>query len=453
MDGPLPISLASAGCNSLFAGLFAAPSFLLGFALSAAQKSTPSSEHIARLVQSIQVMPWLIHAGIAAAFVIGLVLWLRGKPLLKPTIVLLAAVVGGLLGFILLPVLAPSATVPPWLGMLTGALAGSLLMLAMHRVLAAAVFGAVLAVAMATVTAGTLTILNRNQPAPGIASRTLAATATDSGPERPASEPSNPDPLLPLAATNPAIFAPNSPSRTATGGEEQPIRSSSPEVPQPTQPQIKQPARKVLTPATTPSRQSNANPSRLGGEEPSPLDQPDAPKRNPATNAPARPTLPPPDRQVNSDSKSARSGGTFDPQALQDSAAVASSARNLWSASQDRWQDRWADVPAAHRIYIIAAAVIGAVGGTLAGIIQPAWAAAVLSAIAGSGIAMFTGIWLAHATGVPGHNRINLSAVDFSVVWLTLALIGIAAQWRFISSGTPAKGGKKKPRKPAAEED
>ncbi len=452
MDGPLPISLASAGCSSLFAGGLAALSFPHGFTPGLAQSGTPNSEHVARLVESIQVMPWLVHAGIAAAFVIGLVLWLRGKPLLKPTIVLLAAVVGGLFGFIFLPVLAPSATVPPWLGMLAGALAGSLIMLAMHRVLAAAVFGAVLAVAMATVTAGTLTILSRNQPLSGGASQSLAATVTDASSNQTASEPSTTDPLPPLAATDPSTLAPGSPSSTPTGGEEQPIRSSSPEVPQPTQPQIKQPVRKPQVPAAPPSRQNTANPSRLGGEEPSPLDQPDLPKPKAAKKPPTKPTPSQPEK-VDSDGSPPRSGGTFDPQALQDSAAVASSARNLWSASQDRWQDRWTDVPTSHRIYIIAAAVIGAVGGTLAGIIQPAWAAAVLSAIAGSGIAMFTGIWLAHATGVPGHNKINLSAVDFSVVWLTLALIGIAAQWNFISSGAAAKGGKKKPKRPAAEEE
>ena len=448
MDGPLPILLASADCASPTACLFAA----LATTLAVASPNSSSAEHITRLIQSIQVMPWLIHAGIAAAFVIGLVLWLRGKPLLKPTIVLLAAVVGGLLGYILLPVLAPSATVPPWLGMLAGGLAGSLLMLAMHRLLAAAVFGAVLAVAMATLTAGTLTILNRNQPSAGVASRTLAATVAPAEPDQSISEQPGAEVFPPLAATD--TFTPRltSPSSTSIGGEEQPIRSSSPEVPQPTQPRINPTTRKSAASPATPPRQTTANPSRLGGEEPSPLDQPDVPTLKLVTKAPAKPVRLQP-FEADSSEKPLRSGGLFDPQALQDSAAVASSAQNLWSASQDRWQDRWAEVPTSHRLYIIVAAVVGAVGGTLAGIIQPAWAAAVLSAIAGSGIAMFTGIWLAHATGVPGHHKINLSAIDFSVIWLTLTLIGIAAQWSFITGKNPSKGGQKKSKKPAPEQD
>ncbi len=443
MDGPTSILIAArAGWSASLAETLPP--------LAATAKPAPAlgaaAPHVDRLVSSIQAMPWLMHVGIALAFGAGLVLWLRGKPLFKPATAVLAAALGGVLGFALLPVLAPTATVPPWLGMLAGALAGGMLLLAMHRLLAATVFGGVLALAFATIATGTLTILDRSAPVGATAVAAAVEPATENAPA--------------LAALAQAPVG--SPTRTGTGGEEQPIRSSSPEVAPPTAPGAK--------PAPRPATRTDPLPpkrgiGRLGGEDPSPHDPPAGTDQR-ATPAATKPAAPAKPAAKNSGTQADRTAGkptgapsgtaapsrdSFDPESIRDSAAVASSARNLWSAGQERWHDRWEETPTGHRLWIIGAALLGAVGGTMAGILQPAWAAAVLSAIAGSGIAMISGIWLAHATGLPGHQKLTLTAVDFSVVWFTLAMIGIAAQWKFISDPAGSGRGKKGKRKPKPE--
>jgi len=388
-------------------------------------KQAPTSatlEQVDQWVSAVQGMPWLLHVGIAVALLAGIALWLRGKPLLKPATSVLAAAGGGVLGFVLLPVLAPGATVPPWLAMIAGALAGAMVMIALHRLLAALVFGAVLACALATITSGILSVTSYNRPA--IA---LAQTASH-----------------------------NTPSNS--GGDEQPIKSSSPEIAPATAPS--------LSPRKTPPQppQLQINPpkvggGRLGGEDPSPHDQPARPSEpkpirlTPTGHTAAdsdEPTQEPEDFGPQGRTSASR-GAPFDPHIIADSKEVAQSARTLWSASQQSWNARWDGVPGAHKLYILAAAIIGLVGGTFAGLLQPAWAAAVLSAIAGSGIMLASGIWLAHATGIPGHRRIGLAAVDFSVIWVTLALIGVAAQWRYISgsAGKEKGGGRSKRSRPA----
>lgn len=127
---------------------------------------------------SIQNLPWAAHMVIGFALVTGLVLWLAGRSVLKGCFALLGALVGGSLGFLLLPEATPSVGgVPsPYIGLAGGAVAGFVAGVTLFRFAVAISTGAAMSVAAVLIAATALKI----EPAPAAAEQSgLLTTLQD----------------------------------------------------------------------------------------------------------------------------------------------------------------------------------------------------------------------------------------------------------------------------------
>lgn len=84
---------------------------------------------------SVQNLPWVAHAVVGASLVAGLIMWLSGGKLLKPMFCVLGALVGGSIGFLLLPQATGSLlTVPsPYVGLGVGAVIGLIAGISLFR--------------------------------------------------------------------------------------------------------------------------------------------------------------------------------------------------------------------------------------------------------------------------------------------------------------------------------
>lgn len=99
---------------------------------------------------ALQDLPSAAHWLVGGVLLVGLVLWLFGRRLLKPAFALLGLVSGGLLGFLLLPAVAPATIVgvpSPYLGLGLGAVLGLIQGLAFFRFAMAIAAAAMLALA------------------------------------------------------------------------------------------------------------------------------------------------------------------------------------------------------------------------------------------------------------------------------------------------------------------
>jgi len=81
-------------------------------------------------------LPLTAHLPIALALVAGFLLWLVGGRLIKPAFATLGFVVGGMLGFLLLPIVAPQNILElpsPYAGMIFGGLSGLIVAIVVFR--------------------------------------------------------------------------------------------------------------------------------------------------------------------------------------------------------------------------------------------------------------------------------------------------------------------------------
>lgn len=103
--------------------------------------------------------PWAIQGLVALATVCGLILWLSGARLLKPMIIVLGALAGAALGFVVGPAFggesaAPAANTAGAYGLLLGVPAGALVGAVLYRSATAVALGVALAAAAPLCTAG-----------------------------------------------------------------------------------------------------------------------------------------------------------------------------------------------------------------------------------------------------------------------------------------------------------
>lgn len=99
-----------------------------------------------RMIESIQALPWGVHAVMALLAVAGVVLWSAGRSVLKPAVVLTAAAAAALAGFMILPAIAPESGLSPYWGSAGGVVIGLLAGLILFRVAVAMIFGLIAAV-------------------------------------------------------------------------------------------------------------------------------------------------------------------------------------------------------------------------------------------------------------------------------------------------------------------
>lgn len=91
--------------------------------------------------------------------------------------------------------------------------------------------------------------------------------------------------------------------------------------------------------------------------------------------------------------------------------------------------DVWSRTPDRSRIILIAAAGIGALAGILIGQIMPTKAAAVLTAMAGSGMALASGDWLARAFDAPFRSVLDSGPLLWLSLWAVATFVGVVVQF------------------------
>jgi|GEM_PF-1153194 len=135
------------------ASLTLGPSSLAGPSAALGELAT-----IEKLAAALADLPLGVHAVVGGALIAGLVLWSSGRSVLKPVMVFVAAVGGGLAGFLALPNLLPNAGVTPWFGAVGGAVIGLLAGLLLYRLVLMLAFGVSMSVAFGLIAAAGISL-------------------------------------------------------------------------------------------------------------------------------------------------------------------------------------------------------------------------------------------------------------------------------------------------------
>lgn len=104
-------------------------------------------DHMGDVVAQVRSLPWAAHALAAGALAAGIVLWLIGRRVLKPMVVVLCALLGGAIGFVAIPMTVLSGSVSVYVGLVVGLAAGALLGALLYKFSMAIGLGLVLGVA------------------------------------------------------------------------------------------------------------------------------------------------------------------------------------------------------------------------------------------------------------------------------------------------------------------
>ncbi len=110
-------------------------------------------------------IPWMLQIALGFTMIAGIVLWLSGRRVLKPTVGFIAAGTGALVGLLAIPALAPDAGVSPLVGCLGGWVIGLLAGILLYRPCVAMLFGIALGSGLAVAAAGVLTVASTWPPA------------------------------------------------------------------------------------------------------------------------------------------------------------------------------------------------------------------------------------------------------------------------------------------------
>ena len=403
-------------------------------------------EPVGRLMEGIQALPWTMHVVVGAAFIAGIALWLAGRRFIRPATVLVGCAFGAAVGFVMLPVLMPTSGLSPYLGLAVGLVAGLLAGMLLYKVATAMTFGSMLGAGCALLAAAIVTAPFAVPP---------AAAAMDDGPGRLGGE----EGLRPLQPVlDPDDERPGRVNPSPTDLERPVIRPN----PKPNLKPIKGEAPKTAAKADararpTPAREKTATTTKTQKTQRASNEQANRPSARPTdssaeaarTNTPT--TAAAPDRSAPT---------IREPLAdLNDVNPASQRAREFWGAIKSESCEAWGSLPSGGKVWIACAGLVGLAMGTILGLMLPAWSAGATTSLVGSAIWLPCGVWLAHATGVPGHTHLTLSPIGWAMVWVVAALIGMAAQWRgLIDTGEPAGAGKKraggkKGKKPPPDED
>lgn len=102
-----------------------------------------------------------------------------------------------------------------------------------------------------------------------------------------------------------------------------------------------------------------------------------------------------------------------------------------------RGKDYWDRTPPKSRLLLIAAALVAGLAGALVGQIMPTKAAVVLTAMAGSAMALFSGVYLARAFEAPFAAKLDLGPTIWLCIWGGMAFIGVVSQLRRPGAAAP----------------
>lgn len=122
------------------------------------------------------------------------------------------------------------------------------------------------------------------------------------------------------------------------------------------------------------------------------------------------------EKNVPTDAPPATSPGEDAKQALSD----------LW----DQMGSLWSQTPGRSRVILLAAVLVGSLAGLLVGQMMPNRAAAVLTSMGGSAMALFSGTWLARAFDAPFKSILEQGPAVWLGVWAVAVVLGIMVQLR-----------------------
>ncbi len=380
----------------------------------------------ALLPDALENLPWLVQVPVGLALVAGLALWLAGRRLIRPVTIMVGLGVGGLLGFLVLPVLIPTLNISPYLGLLGGAACGLTVALLLYQVATAITFGSAIGAGC------------------GVAAAAILGTAL----------------TLPASAQFDAAGLstqqPDTPGQI--GGGEQPVYVPPPA---PWNPRVEP----LPEPYRGPEGADVENPGVIRGKPVvlKPRVVQPAPEKKPAVAR--RPAVPAGDQRAKGGNSSTTGAVVERVEGAVGGGAVERVGR-FWQAARSTWGEWWDAVPAKNRPWIIGATGVGIFAGTVLGLMLPAWSAGAVTALAGAAIWLPAALWLGMAWSVPGFGNKTptglslqgLSAGGWIAVWLVIAVIGVACQWYGLmpgktKGGATGKGKKKRKRKSDDDED
>jgi hypothetical protein len=99
---------------------------------------------MSRALEGLSALPWGVHLLVALFMAVGLVLWLAGERFIKPVVILAAALIGGLVGALIIPSTGWGASFSIWHAIGIGLISGTVVGLLLFRSAMAVGFGVVL---------------------------------------------------------------------------------------------------------------------------------------------------------------------------------------------------------------------------------------------------------------------------------------------------------------------
>jgi hypothetical protein len=280
-------------------------------------------------------IPWMLQVTLGLTVLAGIVLWVSGRRVLKPTVGFIAAGAGALLGLLAVPALAPDAGVSPLVGCLGGWVIGLLSGILLYRPCVALLFGVALGAGTAVAAAGVLTLV-ANWPPPSFE----------------------------------GLFTSGSGRQSQVAGV-------------------------------------------VGGRGSTEFRLTDSP--TPAVSVQAI---------VGPLAEGARD--------------MAAAARDLGECLEHEARLGWDQSSTRDRIIMCSAGGVGLLVGAWLGLSLPAWAASGVTALVGAAIWLPGAVWLAHATNLPGRDALSLPPTGWTIVWVVVSILGMAAQWAGLLGGKPA---------------
>jgi hypothetical protein len=283
-----------------------------------------------------------------------LILWLIGRRVLKPMVVVLFLLLGGAVGFVALPMTGLAGSVSVYVGLIVGAAVGALLGVLLYKFSMAVGLGLVLGVAAPLAVAAAMSF-TADHYAPRTSAEGEAAVGDGSALAREPDGDADWD-RLPAELTEEVI-----------------------------------------------RRQIDNLRRELKGEEPAEADAADV---------------------VETAEKSA------DAAALE--VVMWSGAERVRAFAEAVGKDvavGWGQLPPGVRLFLPGGAGVGLALGIILGVVLPGWSAGLVTALLGAGVWLAAASWLALAVGAPGSEHLQRPAREWLVIWLLVAMVGVAAQW------------------------
>ena len=113
---------------------------------------------MSRALEGLNELPWGVHLMVTLFMAVGLIVWLTGERMLKPLVVAAAAVIGGLIGALVVPSTSWGASMTIWHGVGLGLAGGLIVGLLLFRSAMAVGFGVVLGVLLPLLAASALQV-------------------------------------------------------------------------------------------------------------------------------------------------------------------------------------------------------------------------------------------------------------------------------------------------------